>query len=204
MDWKSCGKLTVWFRKKLTLCNPSKLAVIMSSFIFCRYFCLVLLATSLLSAEVPVIWGFSLNGVPRTETTDDQQQVSTLLDNLIPASSSGLVSGVPWTFWSFCQSVRSWEGDSPPTSNDFESYSININCSRFTHLSINLLKQAAVDSWDRIQLIKAKISPARSGKARTTTSPIRRLKRHFHGSLLRIALLWWVLQSTSKIYYINL
>lgn len=108
-----------------------------SSRILCRYFCLALLATKRLKAEVPEKLLFSPRGVPRTETTEAQQQVKTRRESLIPASTSGLLSGVPWTFWSFCQSDKSCDGHKPPTSTNLflEEYSyINVGkpVSKFT------------------------------------------------------------------------
>lgn len=53
-------------------------------------------ATNRLIADVPEPGcGFSPKAPPNTDITDAQQHVSTLLDNLIPASISGLLSGVP-------------------------------------------------------------------------------------------------------------
>jgi hypothetical protein len=115
-----------------TLCSPSRQAVMISSRILWRCFCLALLATKRLSAEVPVKLVFSPRGVPKTETTEAQQHVRTRLDNLIPASTSGLLSGVPWTFCSFCQSERSCEGHNPPTSSTTTTQGVGAceeNCS---------------------------------------------------------------------------
>lgn len=104
-----------------TLCNPSKLEVITSSLIFCLYFCLALLATSLLKADVPLGQVVSPNGIPSTDTTDVQQQVSTRLESFTPASTSGLFSDDTCTLCSFCQSVSNCDGHSPPISEKYEN-----------------------------------------------------------------------------------
>lgn len=106
---------------EITFWRPSRLAVIISSVTLWRFFCRALLATSLLSAEEPLTCGFSTNGDPNTDTTELQQHVKTLRDSFIPASISGLVSGVPWIFCSFCQSVKNWVEHNPPTSTSEDS-----------------------------------------------------------------------------------